>query len=125
VKGIEVEMDQALEAMSESQDRVVKGNETMTDASNLLQQIVGGFAQLNERVQNISAAAQQINASTDEVVTSMADVLRSTEENSKSTQEVSAATEEQTAAMEEIGASAQRMAEMSTELQAVVEQFRL
>ena len=125
VKGIESEMQVALEAMNRSDKEVGEGAATVKHTSEMLKEIVAGVQAVTEKVQNISAAAEQINASTAEVVDGMQSVAAVAEENAAASEEVSSATEEQTAAMEEVGSSAATLAKLAQDLQEMVSQFKV
>ena len=125
VKGIESEMQVALEAMNRSDKEVGEGAATVKHTSEMLKEIVAGVQTVTEKVQNISAAAEQINASTAEVVDGMQSVAAVAEENAAASEEVSSATEEQTAAMEEVGSSAATLAKLAQDLQEMVSQFKV
>ena len=125
VKGIEGEMQTALEAMDRSDKEVGEGAETVKQASAMLAEIVEGIRTVTEKVQNISAAAEEINASTAEVVDGMQSVAAVAEENAAASEEVSSATEEQTAAMEEVGSSAATLAKLAQDLQELVARFKV
>ena len=81
VKGIEGEMQIALDAMEKSDAEVSNGAKTVGEAGEMLGEIVKGVKALNEKVQNISAASEEINASTGEIVDLMHTVAQGAEKN--------------------------------------------
>ncbi|MBN2082042.1 methyl-accepting chemotaxis protein [bacterium] len=125
IKGIEAEMQNALQAMDQSNTEVNDGAVSVSQASSLLAEIVNGIIAVNEKVQNISAAAEQITASTSEVVNVIASVASIAEENAAASEEVSSSTEEQTASMQEINANANQLAKLAQDLQMLIAEFKV
>jgi methyl-accepting chemotaxis protein len=125
VRSIEEEMRTALTAMEQSNAEVTSGAKTVSQASQMLSEIVKGVEALTERVQGISAAAEEINASSVEVVQSMQSIAAVAEENAAASEEVSNATEAQTTSMQEIGASAHALASVAQDLQGLLARFKV
>jgi len=125
VKGIEGEMQSALDAMQKSNSEVRSGAETVGQTSEMLGEIVGGVQALSDKVQNISASAQEVNAGTGEVVGVIQNVSSFAEQNSAATEELSATAEEQSAAMEQIASSSHQLADLAAQLQELVSKFKV
>jgi methyl-accepting chemotaxis protein len=125
VKEIRGEMANALQAMESSNLVVSEGASIVGEASAMLEQIIGGVAALNNKVQGITASAKQINAASDQVSHSIQQVAAVAEQNAAAAQQVSAATEEQTASMNEVNSSAAALAKLALELEDLVRGFKL
>jgi methyl-accepting chemotaxis protein len=125
IKEIQTETDAVVEIMQHGTVEVDRGTEIITATGGRFKHIVTLVQKLNDKIQNIGAAAQQLAASSDEVVKSVDSVRQVAGDNSANTETISAAAEEQSASMQEIAASSQALAQMAMGLQNVVQKFKL
>jgi methyl-accepting chemotaxis protein len=152
VKGIQVTVAEAVEAMKESagevQNGVALGNQSGQALSGLLESALGGQAsgekiaaaarsmsELADRLVNAmdsvsavveenTAATEEMAAGANEVSVAVESIASASEENSAATEEVSASAEEMNAQVEEVTASADSLAKMAGVLQDLVSRFK-
>ncbi len=153
IKGIQKTVNEAVNAMKESEHEVDAGVARANSSGKVLESIlraaesvykqaeeagtaaakVGTAAgELVEAVDSVSAvieentaATEQMAANSTELTQSIENIASVSEENSAAMEEVSASTEEVSAHVQEVSASAETMLEMADELQQVVAQFKL
>ncbi|MCC7478382.1 methyl-accepting chemotaxis protein [bacterium] len=125
VQGIEHEMNSTLSLMERSDEEVGAGVQSVLGTSEVLSRMVRGIEEVSSKVQAINTAAEKIASSTGEVVNSMQSLSAVAEQNSASCEEVGAATEEQTASMQQISASAGALAQLSQDLQLIIQRFKV
>ncbi|MBA4385280.1 MAG: hypothetical protein C0410_11135 [Anaerolinea sp.] len=143
----------AVKAMEDGSSEVEKGVENANHAGTVLSEILNAAEAVNKQavlageatqhmkkvseeliaavdsvsavVEENTASTEQMAANTSEVHSAIESIASISEENSASVEEVSASTEEMSAQVEEVTASAQQLSEMSKQLQAVVNRFKL
>jgi methyl-accepting chemotaxis protein len=148
-KGVEDSV-RATEAVTK---QVAEGTALADSAGKALEEIIRAVGEVSQQIEQISAAAEQVSASSDEMVSyidsvkeiaeentqiaegatgstvkskdAMENIAAITEESSAAAEESSASTEEMSAQIEELVASAQTLAEMSEDLNRVVEMFKV
>ena len=153
VKGIQMTMAEAIQAMKESTDEVKNGVKLANQSGKALDDIMEGVAGFQESSGSIAVVAAKMGALASEVVSAMSDVsgvvdtnihitkemtdesndvtraieniASVSEENSAATEEVSASAEEVSAQVEEVNQSAETLAEMVLVLQKLVSTFNL
>ncbi len=146
-------VNEATETMAAGNEAVSNGYHLAVEAGQSLDQILKATAEMNNRIEQISAKAQQVNNDTCELVKvidsvgsiteentattqqmsasaiqvskSIETVAGIAEENSAATEEVSASAQEMSAQVEEIVASSQTMKEMSDSLEKSVQMFKV
>ena len=102
-------------------EAVMVAKQAQTESSEL----VSAMDTVSAVVEENTAATEEMAAGSNEVSQAVENIASVSEENSASVEEVSASTEEMSAQVEEVTASAHSLAEMSTELQSLVDQFTL
>jgi methyl-accepting chemotaxis protein len=125
IRDIQTETNTAVTMMHQGTSEVTRGSEVITATGERFNFIESMVHELNSQVREISAAAEELSASSDEVVHSVDSVKIVAAETAGDTQTISAAVEEQSASMLEIASSSQALANMASELQAIVSKFRL
>lgn len=125
IRDIQSETNIAVVTMNQGTAEVARGTEVIAATGDRFNFIVTMVGDLNNEIQEISAAAEELSASSGEVARSVGSVKTVATDTASSTQTISAAAEEQSASMEEISSSSQALAHMAGELQAVVSKFHL
>jgi methyl-accepting chemotaxis protein len=148
-KGVE----DSVRATEAGTKQVAEGTALADAAGKALQEIIEAVGEVSQQIEQISAAAEQVSASSDEMVSyidsvkeiaeentkvaegvtgstvqtkdAMENIAAITEESSAAAEESSASTEEMSAQIEELVASAQTLAEMSEDLNKIVEVFKV
>ena len=87
--------------------------------------VTGASDDIARVVAQTAAGATQMAAASDSVTRSISSIAAVSEENSAAAEEVSAATEEMSAQAEEVVASASTLADMATQLNALVARFQV
>ena len=100
---IRASADNALRTVEESVTQVKAGVEEVASSREAFARIIAGVEDLNQRIQDVAAAAREI---------------------STSAQNAAAATEEQTAAMQEVAAATEILSKLASELEEMARQFR-
>jgi methyl-accepting chemotaxis protein len=153
VKGIQVTVTEAVNAMDEGSNEVRRGVDQANQAGTALGEILKAANDVRRQVSEIAgaamkmnglsqdlvrathsvsmvveentAAAEEMSASASEVTRAIEDIASVSEENSAAVEEVSASAEEMNAQVEEVSGSAQALAAMAERLQQVVSQFKV
>ena len=116
------EIQEAAAARDEALGRVFKALTAIASASG---EVTGASDDIARIVAQTAAGASQMASASDSVTRSIGSIAAVSQENSAAAQEVSAATEEMSAQAEEVVASAATLAEMATQLDALVAHFKL
>lgn len=125
IKEIQGETNSVVEIMEHGTLEVDRGTEIITATGERFEHIVVLVQDLNAKIQNIGAASQQLSASSNAVVKSVDSVRQIAGDNSANTETISAVAEQQSASMQEIAASSNALANMASELQNMVQKFKL
>ncbi len=153
IKAIQVSVDEAVNAMTESGQKVEKGVEYAGEAGSALSQILAAVEQVNLQAQQAAGAAgamekaanemiaavdsvsavieentaatEQMSASSSEASLAIETIASVSEQNSAAIQEVSASAEEMSAQVEQVSASANSLTEMADGLEKVAVQFKM
>ena len=153
IRGIQISVSEAVQAMTESAGEVEQGVEKAQEAGQSLQAILTAVEDIREKteaslqalqrmqtmsnqlvsaVDSVSAVVEENTAATEEMAASAGEMTQMIEDiagvssqNSAAIEEVSAGAEEVTAQVEEVTAAAQSLADLAVELQEAVRQFRL
>lgn len=105
--------------------QVGEGLRISQEASSVFSSIEQSTTYIIEQIQDISAVAEQISAGTEEVSASVHELSRVSEHTADSAQTTSAAMQQQLASMQEIAHASQGLADMASDLQALVSRFNL
>jgi methyl-accepting chemotaxis protein len=153
VKGIQLTVHEAVQAMSESAEVVENGvllaNQSGQALDSLLRaaengqhsgeeialaaetmgrlasELLSAMDSVSAVVEENTAATEEIAAGSNEVTQAIENIASVSEENSAAVEEVSASAEEMSAQVEEVTASAESLAEMAQVLQELVSRFHL
>ncbi|KHF32773.1 Methyl-accepting chemotaxis protein McpA [Paenibacillus sp. P1XP2] len=80
---------------------------------------------ISDQMQDISAITEQMSASSQQISAAVHEVAGISRQTVSSLEQVSAASQEQLASMEEISSSAAGLARMATDMQAMIDRFKL
>lgn len=125
IEVLQQEAEQAVTSMNQGTIIVQQGMSYVTQSGAVFNDIVGAIGDLSEQSQEISAIVEEVHANTDEMVHVMDQISVITVEASNRSQIVTTEIEEQTSSMEEVSAAAAQLGNMSTELQQLIERFKL
>ena len=153
IRGIQISVQEAGNAMHQGTVEVEKGVELANQAGLALQEILSAAEAVNDQAEEASkavdtmtgyasdlvtdvdsvsqvveqntAATEEMAASTSEVSQAVENIASVSEENSAAAEEVSASTEEMAARVEEVSAAAHRLSELSQQMREMVQNSRL
>lgn len=125
IANIQRDSARAVSVMNSGRLEVQSGLEEVGVAEKAFGQIVQASQEVASKIQETAAAAQQMAASSEEVAATVAQVGFVAQQTSETAQSVAAVTEEQLASAEEITASAKNLAGIASDLNQVVNSFRL
>lgn len=121
----ENDMDQAIAVTKNNTNGVQTGIKVVESAGDTFKSIADAVEQLSSQIQNITESINQLAAGSHSMVASVREVDNISRENAAESQSVSAATEEQSASMQEVASSSQALAQIATELQSSVANFKI
>ena len=121
---IQVETNNAVEAMNEGTNEVKVGTGVVASAGKSFAEISTLVDEVSRQVNEILATMQQLAAGSQAIVTSVDTMEKVTKNTAGQTQTVSASTEEQSASMEEIASSSQNLARMAEQLKITIRAFQ-
>lgn len=122
---IQAETNATLVSMGGATKEVEAGLVVVNEAGTAFDQIESSVSGVVDQIQGIVTAMNQLSTGADQVAESVNSVRDIAGEAALSNQNVSAATEEQLASMEEIKASSTNLADMSEELQELIQRFKI
>ncbi|MDA0676694.1 MAG: methyl-accepting chemotaxis protein [Chloroflexi bacterium] len=153
IESVQKGVEDSVRATEAGTKQVAEGTALADSAGKALEEIIRAVGEVSQQIEQISAAAEQVSSSSDEMVSyidsvkeiaeentqiaegatgstvktkdAMENIAAITEESSAAAEESSASTEEMSAQIEELVASAQTLAEMSEDLNKVVEVFKV
>ena len=125
IVSIQQEVTEAINAMEKSTNNVNEGIALVKKSEDNFHGISSMIGNVSTQTENISAIIEQLSANTISIKGQIIEVSTLSESSSDQAQTVAAAAEEQNATMEEISKSARALGQLSSELQEMVQQFRL
>ncbi len=125
IQEVQVETTKAASAMETGTKETEIGMAVVNEAGKSLEQIIVSVQETTKLTQEIAFAMQQEASSSEQVLQAIEEIASVTEESATGAEETAAAVEEQTASMEEISISTQGLAELSQQLQEVVNKFKV
>lgn len=117
--------EKAVKVTQESRKEVDKGEESVSQSNEALNQILEAVKSTVKDIEEIKEVTQSEVATSEKIVALIDSMGNVVERTAKNAIEVSAATEEATASMDVVSQSAEETSAMSTELQAIVEKFKI
>lgn len=125
INEIQTDTEQAVTAMEQGTEEVVKGTEVVNTAGNTLEDISNLVKEVVTLTEEGTQAVEQIAANSQNIVTAVEEIDEMSKNISTETQMVSAASEEQLATMEEIAGSSESMNKMAEDLETAVSKFKV
>ncbi|MDQ0298931.1 methyl-accepting chemotaxis protein [Salibacterium salarium] len=122
---IQQDMEKSTESTAKVTQEVEDGMSIVNQAKERFEEIRSYTQSVGEQIEQIAATSEEISSSSDEVTAAFREMTKITEETSSSAQNVAAGSEQQLASMEEIDSAAQSLSKMATDLQEVVNRFKL
>lgn len=123
--GVQNGTTKAVDAMNEGNLQARKGSEIVGIACDAFSNIAGVVQQTSDQVEQISRVIGKIGGDSKAIVSEMQNIEVISQDTSSQTESVAAATEEVSATMQEISSSSQILAKMASDLQGIVNEFRL
>lgn len=125
ISSIQNETNNAKACMEQSAQEVTEGMRIIHEAGQSFYQIQTAIESVEMQTGEVTAAVNQMAAGADRIVHSFGKLKQLAEQSAVSTQGVSSVAEEQLASMEEINASSAALSGMASELQCLVNRFKL
>lgn len=122
---IQQETQNAMQSMMATAKEVVAGIEIVHTAGSSFGEIQSAIHTVTTQIQEVASAVHEMAAGTDNIVVSIRRITEISETVAASTEETSSSTEEQLASMEEITSSATALSTMATDLQLLIQRFKL
>lgn len=119
------DMQLAVQAGEQEAERVEAGIQAIRSADDFFKQIAASVIALAEKIEAISVSIGEMDQGSRKMAESIQLVNKIGGENSGEVESVSAAAEEQSASMEEIASASQSLAQLATDLQNAVVEFKI
>ncbi|WP_046214238.1 methyl-accepting chemotaxis protein [Paenibacillus wulumuqiensis] len=114
-----------VQLVTDSASNVEEGVISLNEAGDSFGTIVQQIDSLSAQITDVATSVEQMSKGTQSVGTALQEITRITEETASFTEEVSSMTEEQTASLTQMTATTERLKEMSSSLETVVNQFKI
>ncbi|WP_458118606.1 methyl-accepting chemotaxis protein [Paenibacillus sp. Z6-24] len=114
-----------VQLVTDSASNVEEGVTSLNEAGDTFGTIVQQIDSLNAQITDVAASVEQMSKGTQSVGSALQEITRITEETASFTEEVSSMTEEQTASLTQMSSTTERLKEMSSSLETVVNQFKI
>lgn len=124
VKGIQEDVDKAVQNMNLVTSDVKSGVDISTEAIEKFDQILEGTRKITPEMQGVTNIADQMSGLVQDVSSTANELSTIAQGNAAVSEEVAASTEEQLASIEEISASAKSLASMAEELSGLIAKFK-
>lgn len=115
----------SVNVVTKANSEVAAGKEAAANTAKGFEAIVDKLGQAQAGIGQISHAIEETAKGMQEIVSNVQSISAVSEETSASTQTVAAAAEEQNASLNEVTASAEALAKMATELNAIINKFKI
>lgn len=125
VKNIQNDTDKAVTVIDESSQEVEEGVLIVNKTGEAFKTIAFEVDKVVKQIKQVSQTSESIANNSEEVVKSISNIASIAEETAASSEEISATTEEQTASIQQIAESSLNLRELSEELEAAIEVFKL
>lgn len=112
-------------SVQESLTNATQGVEMIEEAGNSFLTMVDAIGQMNNQIEEISAATEEVSASAEEVSASITDIAGHASNASEQTEQNSAVIEEQMATIEEINTVANDLSKKAIDLQEMIQEFNV
>ncbi|MEA4825138.1 MAG: methyl-accepting chemotaxis protein [Clostridium sp.] len=125
ISGVQIQSKSAVESMDSARAIIIEQDKAVEETESIFSYISNSIKSLIDMTQELKKYSDEMAVKKDEIVNVIGNITAATEETSAATQEVSASTEEQLAAMEEVSSHTNDLSKLASELQDIVNQFRL
>lgn len=116
---------QATESMNVNGEQVHLGITRMNDVESSFRQILQTVEHIVKETIELSAVSEQMSASSEEIAAGSEEIATSAESSYEQTHQVAAASQQQLASMEEVSNSSTALKELATNLQQLLQQFKI
>jgi len=124
ISNIQTQTKDAIGKMDHSAQEVLTGQNVVLIAGESFKLIQSKITKVNESVQSITSAAQQLSASSNNVIVAIDKVKDISHGTVVNSQTISVAATEQSASMQEISAASEELAQLASQLQENVKQYK-
>jgi len=111
--------------MNDGINAVNQGMELISNTGNTFKVILNAVDEVSVNAKQVMSDANHINTFTSKMVVSIENIADISEQSAANTQNVAATVEEQTASMNEISSAANKLSDMSLELQKSISIFKI
>lgn len=125
IQMINADTQEAIAAMQQGQKEAAEGSEMVISMQQAFEAILANIQKVTQQVKDVSSATNQITAETEEVSANIEGLASIAQETSRNTNNVVKSTNEQIKAMNEIANAANNLKIISSQLEEIIEQFRL
>lgn len=116
--------NKAIEIMNQGAMEAGQGMNLVNQGGLFFEEILGRIIHVNDQISEVSAVSEQMSASFEEISATITQLSHIADQSAANTIGVASISQEQLASTEEIASSAQSLAQMSVQLQRLVEKFR-
>ncbi|MEK3937596.1 methyl-accepting chemotaxis protein [Sporosarcina sp. FSL W7-1349] len=125
VNDIQQKVNETIEAAKQEETEILEGRNLVDSASQSITRIHADIENVASQIQTINASIQEINAGTEELVHTVEHAEQVAIQTADNSTSVAAAAEQQSAIVEEITSASESLANMATDLQEIIGQFKL
>ena len=125
ISEIKNDTDAAIDSMDDGINAVNEGMELISNTGNTFKVILNAVDEVSVIAKQVMSDANHINIFTSKMVVSIENIADISEQSAANTQNVAATVEEQTASMNEISSAANKLSDMSLELQKSISIFKI
>ena len=125
IMSIQQDTDEAVRAMKAGTEEVKSGTAAIREVGEQFEGILSMVNGIKEQMDEINTSVEVVAAGAGNIVTAVDSIDSISRKTSENTQTISAATQEQSASNEEIAAASQSLANMATDMQTAIGQFKL
>jgi methyl-accepting chemotaxis protein len=125
INEIKRDTDVAIDSMNNGVYAVNEGMNLVSSAGSVFEIILNAVDEVSVKAKQVMSDADHINIFTNKMVASIENIADISEESAANTQNVAATVEEQTASMNEISLAANKLSDMSLELQKLISIFKV
>lgn len=125
ISNMTADIEFSVNVVTKANGEVAIGKVAATDTAKGFENIVVKLGQVQSGIEQISYAVEETAKGMQAVVSNVQNISAVSEETSASTQTVAAAAEEQNASLHEVTASAEALAEMATQLNETIRNFKV
>ncbi len=125
IASIQADTMEAVKAMQAGTDEVKSGTAAIREVGEQFEGILTMVNGIKQQMEEINSSVKMVSDGANNIVTAVDSIDDISRKTSEHTHTISAATEEQSASNEEIAAASQALANMATEMQNAIGQFKL